>query len=154
MPDDFDFSEFSELDRDLVRLANSTMPKESKKFIRAEGNKLKRVTSKRAKKDVKVGIKSKKTEKKNVSYHKGIKRGKVYKYHGNDAWAIRVYGSAPHSHLIEYGHRMVGHKPDKKELGFVKGKYVFENSRKEFEKTYVRDVGKFVDNVIVKGLTK
>lgn len=145
MPDDFDFSELSELDRDLVRLANSTMPKESKKFIRTEGNKLKRVTNKRAKSEVKRD---------SGNYHKGIKRGKVYKYRGNDAWSIRVYGSAPHSHLIEYGHRMVGHKPDKKELGFVKGKYVFENSRKEFEKTYNRDVGKFVDNVIVKGLTK
>ena len=127
MASDFDFSELSELDRDLVRLANSTMPKESKKFIRTEGNKLKRVTSKRAKSEVKRD---------SGNYHKGIKRGKVYKYRGNDAWAIRVYGSAPHSHLIEYGHRMVGHKPDKKELGFVKGKYVFENSRKEFEKTF------------------
>lgn len=141
----FDLRELDALDKDLLKLANSSMPRESKKFIRGEGTKLKRVVVKRAKSDV---------GKDTGNYIKGIKKGKVYKYRGNDAWSIRVYGSAAHTHLIEYGHRMIGHKPNKKECGFVQGKHVFENSAKDFESTYVNDVGKFVDQVIVGGLKK
>lgn len=138
----FDFKELHALDKDLLKLANTTMPKECKKFIRNEGTKLKRVTTKRAKAEVK---------KKTGNYHKGIKRGKVYKYRGNDAWAIRVFGSSPHSHLIEYGHRQI---VNGKEVGFTQGKHVFEKSQKEFNTTYNGDVVKFVDHVIVGGLKK
>lgn len=137
-----DFSELNKLDRDLLNLANNIMPKESKSFLRTEGTKLKRVTLKRARKDV---------NKRNGKYLEGIKRGKVYKYSGNGAWSIRVYGSAPHTHLIEYGHRQI---VNGKEKGFTTGKHVFENSKKDFENTYVSDVGKFVDRVIVGGLKK
>jgi len=139
MADGFDISEFSAFEKSLMKLANDTMPKESKKFLRDEGAKLKKKTSAKAKQKVK---------KDTGNYHKSIKRGKVYKYDGD--LSIRVYSSAPHAHLIEEGHRQV--TKDGKEVGFVKGKHVFEESEKQFQNEYFSDAQNFIDDVLDKGL--
>ncbi len=151
----FDMSEFESFEKDLIKLANDVMPKECKKFIRTQGNKLKKTTLAAAKSSVNA---------KNGQYHNSIKRGKVYKYRGNGAWAVRVYSSDPKAHLIEDGHRIItrgkGKKAKKhytkenggKECGFVPGKKVFKKSQQSFKTIFDSEVGKFIDHVIVGGI--
>lgn len=152
--DVLDISELTEFAQDLLTLASRTMPKESKKFLQKEGNKLKNVTKKTARKSVK---------KKTGNYIKGIKRGKVYKYLGQDL-SVRVYGTR-HAHLIEYGHRQVvqngrtdpktkkkvNFKRAGKEVGFVKGKRVFQRSAEEYQKQFVQNCETFIDELLNKG---
>lgn len=145
--DGFDVSELDKFSKSLIELANKTMPKETNKFLRKEGSKLQRKTKSIAKKRVK---------KKTGNYIKSIKRGRPYKYrYGKDERAIRVYSSAPHSHLVEDGHILIeGGKKGKggKEIGFVKGKHVFKTASKEFETTFYKDTENFIDDVLEKGL--
>lgn len=133
----FETHELDKLSKDLLRLANDTMPKECRKFIQREGNKLKRITLSQAKSSVK---------KKTGRYFKSIKRGRTYKYSGNGAWAVRVYSNDNKAHLIEKGHRIVS--KDKKEHGFYTGRNVFEKSKRSFENTYNQDVEQFIDNIV------
>jgi len=139
MANNFDISEFTAFEKNLLKLANDTMPKESKKFMGKEGTKLRKVTLATAKRKVK---------KDTGNYFKSIKKGKVYKYNGT--WAIRDYSYAPHAHLIENGHRQV--TKDGQEIGFVQGEHVFEEASKQFESQYYDDAQTFIDEVIDKGL--
>lgn len=138
--DDFDFLELYDFTDRLISIAEKKFPAEVKKFMRVEGNKLRKLILVRAKRDVK---------KHSGNYIRGIKRGKVYRYEG-DQTAIRVYNSAPHAHLIEKGHRQV--TKGGKEVGFVKGKLVFEKSRKDFENTFYEDCENFVEDLLNKGM--
>ena len=137
----FDYSELSDFEKQLLDLANKKMPKETKKMLRTEGTKLKRKTLKTAKQKV---------NKVTGKYFKGIKRGKVYIYSKNGALSIRVYNNAPDAHLVEHGHRQV--TKDGKEVGFVEGRHVFEDSAKEFKNEYFSDISNFLDNVLDEGL--
>ncbi len=139
MDDGFDIKEFTAYEKKLLSLANDKMPKESKKFMKDEGTKLKKKTAAKGKQKVK---------KKTGSYYKSIKRGKVYKFNGS--LSIRTFSTSPHAHLIEKGHRQV--TKDGKETGFIPGKHVFEEASKEFEQQYYDDTQKFIDNMIDKGL--
>jgi len=137
---DFDISELTRFEKDLLRLAETTMPKESKKFLKANARNLVKLTKKKA---ISLGIK-----KKTGNYYKGFKAGKVYKFNGD--LSCRSFNFSPHAHLIEYGHRQV--TKDGKETGFTKGKHVFEKTAGEFASTYFENVGKFIDDVLEKGL--
>lgn len=141
MADGFDITELSKFEKNIIKLASETMPKESKKFLREQGTKLRKNTVSKAKLKVK---------KNTGNYHKSIKKGKVYKYKGNGALSIRVYSSASHAHLIEKGHRQVTQSG--KELGFVQGSHIFEESEKEFGDEHFNDTQKFIDEVLEKGL--
>lgn len=155
MANGFDIKELEEYEKKLISLASTKMPNECKKFMRVEGNKLKRVTLANAKAAIK---------KKSGNYFKSIKRGKAYKYQGNDAWAVRVYSYDPKAHLLEKGHRIVTRGKGKKakkhyttlnggiEKGFAKGYKVFKKSEQEFQNTFYNDVENFIDEVIEKGL--
>ena len=139
MADGFDIREFTEFERNLLRLANEKMPKESKKFLKKEANKLKKKTLAKAKQKV---------DKNTGNYFKSIKTGKVYKFDGN--LSCRTFSSSFHAHLIEYGHRIVDSEGN--EHGFVEGKHIFEESEKEFENEYFADAQDFLDEVLEKGL--
>lgn len=138
--DVFDFRELTDFEKKLVNLAEKNMPKESRKFLRKEGNELKKIT--------KRNVRSM-TNKKTGNLLKGIKRGKVYKYSGNGALSVRVYGGSPHTHLINNGHRIV---VNGQELGFVAGKHFLEKSAQEFEPIHERNVLQFLDEMLDKGL--
>lgn len=135
MDDGFDFKELDSFQKQMLEVANDTMPKESKKFIRKEGTKLRKNTAKKARQKVK---------KKTGKYFKSIKRGKAYYYNSN--LSIRAYSTAPHAHLIEKGHRQV--TKDGKEVGWVDGQHIFEDSQKEFENEYFEDNEKFVEELV------
>ena len=126
------------LSKELLNLANGIKDgKETKKFLKKEGIKLKNKTISTAKNRVK---------KKTGNYIKGIKSGKVYEYQG--AYACRTYSTAPHAHLIEYGHI----KKDRtgREHGFQRGYKVFGTAQKEFEEEFYQDTEKFIDEVLMK----
>lgn len=159
MDDGFDIREFEKFAKNLLDIADKEMPKESKKFLREEGTKLKRKTLAKAKQKVK---------KNTGKYYESIKRGKVYYYKPTGSNAIRVYSAAPHGHLIEFGHRAVSggklSRGKKKGTGyvvqkdgqevFVPGKYVFESAQREFTDDFYKDAETFIDEVVVKGVTK
>ena len=68
----FSTNDLEDLEKEVLRLAKK-YPKEAKKFLQKQGNKLKAKAKKKAKSKIKV---------KNGNYLKGFKRGKVYKYKG------------------------------------------------------------------------
>ena len=140
MSDGIDMSGLTEFTQDLMNLASKKMPKETRKFLQKEGNKLRAITRKNAKQRVK---------KKTGNLIKGIKRGKVYKYEG-EGLSVRVYNSSPHAHLIEDGHRLVSKSG--KELGFVKGKRVFKDSAESFTSEFVDDCETFINDLLEGGL--
>jgi len=146
----FDVDELDEYSIKLLKLAQKTMPKECNKFMKVEASKLNSKTKKRARKEVK---------KDTGNYMKGFKKGKIVYEYGDTRYNIRVYNSAPHAHLIEYGHEIVrggkhSNKGNKggKNVGFAKGKFVLENSSKEFEKDFEKDTYNLVDALLNKGL--
>ena len=120
---------------DDFKLVQRNYPKEIKKFMMKEENKLKKLTLKRAKTEV---------NKDTGNYLKGVKRGKYYKFDG-DIDSIRVYSGSPafHGHLIEYGHRT-------KNGGMTRAYHVFKTSADEFQSKYEKDCEKFVDEITSK----
>ncbi len=126
------------LEKELIRMAKN-YPRETQKFLRQQGSKLKTVITKRAKSTIK---------KKTGNYLKGIKRGKPYKYKENE-YTIRVYNSKPHAHLIEKGH--IIRSKDGKEHGFKKGYGIFEKAEIEFREKFIVAADKFLDEIIKKG---
>lgn len=134
----FDFSELDRYSEAILRIAEEEMPRETKKFLRTEGRKLKTATKKKARKKVK---------KKTGNYLKGIKNGKVYTYRGNGGTSIRVYGGKPahHAHLIEYGH-IIKNKAGE-EVGFAPGYHVFQEAADEFQPEFYSDTQKFIDEM-------
>ncbi|MCD7777609.1 MAG: HK97 gp10 family phage protein [Clostridiales bacterium] len=125
---------------DAVKLIQDNYPKEIKKFMQKEGNKLKKMTL--AEDQVAVAPVT-------GNYFKGIKRGKYYKYNGMDS--IRVYAGTPayHAHLLECGHNI-----QKKKGGKVYGRTtafkVFEKAHSQFQPEYESDCEKFADDLIKK----
>lgn len=132
-----DTSQLDGFAKELLNTANDKLPKESKKFLRKEGTKLKKKTLSKAKSL---------TNKKTGNYYKGIKRGKIYHYRDKKNNSIRVYGGSPHAHLIEYGHRQVS--KNGVESGFVEGKHVFEKAKNEFQSEYNKDCEQFLNEVV------
>ncbi|MDO5548313.1 MAG: hypothetical protein Q4F79_07475 [Eubacteriales bacterium] len=134
----FEYKDLLKYGMDLTEMNKRTSDRMKKAFLRKEGSKLLRRT-KNAIRSSGIDIS---THEKKTYYMKKIgsykpygdspKRGKPYVYH--DAMAIRVYSSSPHAHLLEYGHKMVGHKGGNLKVSkrtrafqpFVQGKELME----------------------------
>ena len=129
----FDISALDEYAESMLDYATKEFPKVTERFMKSEATKLKN----KAKRKAKSSLKSQPTG----NYVDGFKAGKkVYEY-GDTKYNIRVYNGAPHAHLIEYGHRMVGHKPNKTFNGlYVRGYHPIENANIEFQPTFYKDV--------------
>ncbi len=150
----FLFDELSEAKRDILRSISKAYPKEADKFMKTEAKKLMKVVKKTAKKEVGTSKGKKKNWNANKSYHKKFKVGKKYKYGEDDC--IRVFNSAPHAHLIEYGHRNIprgqkrattreGRKNDtRKATGFTMGAYVFDSAQFDFTPEFKSDCEDFM----------
>lgn len=111
----------TEFQKDLLIVAEASLPRESKKVMRKIGSKARTQVARKARREVK---------KKTGMYHKKWKRGKVFKGHGGDL-VVRVINSSPHAHLIEDGHRIV--TPSGEEKGFVRGRKVLDKGIRQFE---------------------
>lgn len=139
-------SGIEEFTKALAGFNDPIVNKRVKKFFIQEGNKLKKETKAIAATRVRRG-----DSPKGKSYHDGIKRGKVYLYQG-DTWAVRVYNTRPHAHLIEDGHEIVTRNGEKTGK-YVPGKKVFESAERQFTEDYFNDVEKFIDDVLDEGLS-
>ncbi len=136
----FDVSELDNFAKHMVSTARNENPKQVKTFMRKEGSKLRSQVAKNARHRVKKTKKERKNKK--FEYFASIKRGKPYKYDGDDA--IRAYSYAPQAHLIEDGHRLISHG---KEVGFVEGKHVFRDAQREFAPKFARDANDFTETL-------
>ncbi|KYM52139.1 hypothetical protein IX329_000353 [Fusobacterium necrophorum] len=139
---DYGFSskDLEEIEKEVLRLAKK-YPKEARKFLGKQGNELKKRVKAKAKS--KIG-------KKTGNYMKGFKRGKVYKYMGEED-TVRVYNNMPHAHLIEHGHIIKGRGKNGKEHGFKKGYHILEEAEKEFHDDFVKAADGFIDEVLKNG---
>jgi len=150
MGDIFDIHELTNYEKDLVKLANDTMPKESKKFIKKEAGKLNTKN--------KSAYKSKGIEEKTGNLLRGFKAGKAYKFEG--AWSARAYNNSPHAHLLDKGymwkpHKKVAKGQKNKQTGaekFIPGFHFMDDAAAAFEGTYYDDINDFIDQVLAKGL--
>lgn len=88
------------------------------------------------------------------NYLRGFAAGKkVYKW--SDAeYNILVFNRAPHNHLIELGHELVGHQPNKVKIGRVKAYEVINNAMKEWGDMFESDVENNLIDYIVKEIEK
>ena len=141
MEADFDFHELTDFKKELLQLAKDDFPKETKKFVKKEAGILAKIAKDTAKREL---------ESKSGNYLKGFKSGKVYKFSGDIC--CRAFNSSNHAHLIEYGHNMVSHKPNKKNTGFVPGKYILKKAGNKFEQSFEAHIDKFLDEILDKGI--
>lgn len=137
--DGFDTSMIDDFVKDMMSLANDKMPKESKKFIKKEANKLNRKN--------KSVYRSKGIGEVTGNLIKGFKSGKVYKFNGS--WSARALNNSPHAHLINDGWM---HKASNGNENFIPGFHFLEEAAKAFESGYYKDCEEFVTDVINKGL--
>lgn len=136
--DGFSSRDLENLEREVLRLAKK-YPKETKKFLQSQGNKLKARVKKKAKSKLKE---------KSGNYLKGFKRGKVYKYNQEED-TVRVYNNMSHAHLIEHGH-IIKDKTGK-EHGFKKGYRILEETRAEFQDEFIKNADGLIDEIIKNG---
>lgn len=115
---DIDTRELDAFKKDLDDLIHH-FPNEAKRLMRLSGNQARKIVLRRAKQSVVEDT---------GTYFQSIKRGKVWVDESSKEYKVRAYSRSPHAHLLEYGHRLVGHEPDKKELGFVLGFHVFDKA--------------------------
>ncbi|QMV43739.1 HK97 gp10 family phage protein [Cohnella cholangitidis] len=126
--------------RNLLRLATRTLPRESLKIMRKMGGRARTIAAKNSRSEV-----GKVTGK----YRKGWKVGKSFRRGGE--FMVYVKNVSPHAHLIEKGHRIVG--PDGTEHGFKEGLHILENSMKQFEETEMETMlGEWLDQLLSEGL--
>jgi hypothetical protein len=100
-------------------------PKQAKQLLARSGSKARTIVSKKARQLV---------HKRTGNYYKSIKRGKVWVDNSTGEYKVRVYTGAPHGHLIEHGHRIVG--KDGSEHGFQEGYHVFEKATREIDRDW------------------
>lgn len=134
--------------QDLKNAREKASERNVKKFMRTEGSKLRKETKSAVQTsgmDLQSHVKRAYYMEKYKGYHpyiNSIKRGRYYTYRGVPA--IRVYSSAPHAHLLEYGHRIVGPEPEKKSTGkSTRAFEAFVHAEKQFEEQYFTDVERF-----------
>lgn len=148
-----DVSEWDKFNRDMLELAEETMPKETKKFMRREGGRLATATRKIARAEV---------HKKTGNYFKSIRGSKAWKNnrggYGVYALASRKNNLGNHAHLLEYGHKQnagqyVPAIKARLKKSEVEGKRIFEKGRKSFERKFMADAAEYIDNLLESNFT-
>lgn len=137
--------------------------KESKKFLRKEA----RAINKKAKQTAKTRLNKTRPVKNKKSYMAGFRTGKVFvDKHDKTALGVKAYNKSPHAHLVEDGHVMlVGNKKGTKQKisslrkpkqgeSFVKGRHIIRDSARSYEGQFHDNLLSFVDEELVKGLTR
>lgn len=155
--DGFLFDELSEFKKKLMREIKVKFPDDTKKFIKSEAQKAKKLAQKIGKKRVGTSKGVKRNWSAEKSYHKRWKSGKVYKFSADDL-CCRVYNSAPHGHLVELGHANIPRgtkrattvkgraeqKASQKASGYTLGKLVVAETEAEFMSEWLSDAEQFM----------
>lgn len=118
----FDLTGFDEFEKTLVDMIEVKYPEEVKKILYELADELKAETVKRTPVGTEKKAKTKRLANK-------WKVGRVRKHKGE--FYIEVYNNAPHAHLIEDGHRIVG--KDGSDHGWWEGKHMLLISTKQLE---------------------
>ncbi len=142
MADGFDISELTKFEKKLANTVNDVMPKESKKFIKKEANKLNKQNKK--------VYQGKGIGEVTGNFKKGFKSGKAYKYQGS--WSARAYNSSPHAHLLNDGYMWTPNRGQSGEERFIPGFHFMEESASLFAAGYYSDVEEFLKDLLIKGL--
>ena len=144
---EFDFKDnSSELVKELLKVSQNT-PKLLKKEFRKVGKNAAKTIRKEAKKL--VGKTNRPDSSKHKSYHKRFKGSKVWE-DIDGSLNVSAYNSAPHAHLIEYGHRKVNRNGVTK--GFVEGLYpIKRGANKYLHSEFERDINNIITKAIEKG---
>ena len=150
----FDLTELELFGNSLLDVADRQFPNETKTFLRKKGTELNQAAKKTAKERVGKNGKGKQEKTANKRYLNGFKRGKVYKHAASNSFAVRVYNSRPHAHLIEYGHVQLDHdkNPVKNGERFVRGFHVLRDAASIFEIKFSEDAEDFIDDLLDRGL--
>lgn len=139
--------DFAELEDFAARLRNISREagKAQRKFLREEGAKLRRKTVRRARAEVgKARVVRPTYVREAGTYHKRIKRGKVYVKHG--AQQVRVYTGDSIGHLIENGWTPKGRDGSRGDT--QEGKEVFSKTYEEFASEFEADAEEMVDEMM------
>lgn len=150
---DLDVSEWNKFNLDMLELAEETMPKETKKFMRREGGRLATTTRKLARATV---------HKKTGNYFKSIRGSKAWRNqkggYGVYAFSTRKDNLGNHAHLLEYGHdqevgKYVPALKAKLQKDRVKGYQIFEKAGKSFENRFASDTAEYIDKLLESNFT-
>ncbi len=146
--DGFDTSELMDFADELMELAKD-FPKEQKEILREEAKKQLKEIKTVANREVSKGKAKVNKGGRVLNYHKRFKYTKVFDLEKGKT-AIRVYSSAPHAHLIEYGY-MLTSKSGKK-IRFVSGKHIFQRAYDSYQKKFQESMEDFINNLLDKGI--
>ena len=144
--DGFDCSELMEF-ADTLGAQPKALHKAQRKLLREQGTKLRRRTAQRARAEVnRTAVHRPKYDRAAGTYHKSIKRGRVYEKDGRTR--IRVYTSDPIGHLVEDG--WTPKARNGKRGKHRDGQQVFDTAAKEFEPEFYEAADDMLDEVIGK----
>jgi len=140
----FDTHELEQYEKDLLSLATTKIPKESKKFLKKSATKLTKV-NKNTFKSSNAAAGSGTTE---AEMLKRFKAGKVYKYNGD--LSCRAYSSHPLTHLLDLGfiHKGGFGKSKTGTETWIPGYHFMEKSKDSFEGEYETDIQNFIDDTL------
>ena len=120
-------------------------PKETEKFMRKQAIEFRKFAKDRAKTAV---------QKHTGNYLRGFAAGKAV-YDWVDAeYNVRVYNRAPHNHLIELGHDLIGHRPNKVKIGRVKAFEVINKAMESWQGKFETAVEDDLVDYIIKELER
>ncbi len=143
----------------MMKLAEETIPKESKKILAAETRKLRRRFISYSKQNVPVSRidENDGSEGGNIhkKYHTHFKVGKTYRY--NEALSKRVFNNSGHGKYVESGRKIAkGYKKkdgykNAPEIGHTKAYNVYRNVKAEFDSVYKHDLEAWIDKMVNEG---
>lgn len=143
----------------MLRIAQETLPKESKKILAKETQKLKRRLTSYANANVppsRIAENDGKNGKdKHLKYNQHFKAGKTYKFNG--ALSKRAYNEARQGWFVESGRPVArgyrkkdGYKNAQK-IGRTKGYNVYHTVVPQFERDYENDLSEWIEKMIGEG---
>lgn len=171
---EFDMSELTETAEKMYDMVTQRWPKENNKWMRKQGREGRKIAAGIARQR----IKNLRPASNKKSYMARLKGGKPYHYLGDPTdLSVRTYNSAPHAHLIEYGHKVKprgktsgktknyqrsGSKPNKKyddsyqrvgsSKSFVAGYHILEDAEQMWEKQFEENLSQHLDGLLERGL--
>ena len=141
----FDTHEFEQYEKELLSLAKTKLPKESKKFLKKSATKLTKA-NKNSFKSSNAAAGSGATE---AEMLKRFKAGKVYKYNGD--LTCRAYSSHPLAHLLDLGFiHKGGFKVKSGAEKFIPGYHFMDKAKGSFETIYYTDTQNFISDMLDK----
>lgn len=135
----FEFEGLDAFEKALVDTITKKYPEEAKKFLHQCGTEL----MEDAKKRTPVGT-EKKAKSKRLANKWRTSKGK--KRRRNNEVYVEVKNNAPHAHLIEDGHRIVG--KDGSEHGFCPGVHMLRTAAERMDKSFKPKLDAWLDRVL------